>query len=86
MIEEHKKEILDFLKNRETQSLSIPMIPINNIKNFLGELGYDTQTSSDDTNGWQVDFWYYFNKPGEEELCLSGSLWYGKFNLSKDKG
>lgn len=37
-----------------------------------------------ETNGWSVDFWYYFkHKYTDIRLCLAGSLWYGDYTLSK---
>ena len=45
----------------------------------LGYIFYDT-----DVNGWQVDFWQYFqNEDKTKKLCLSGSLWFGNFKLTK---
>lgn len=80
-----KQVITDFL-NTEAEAIEIPMTPVQDVAKILTELGYDElELSGDETNGWQIDFWYYFyNTVAGPKLCLSGSLHYGDFKLSKE--
>jgi len=87
MNEELIGKIFLFLKNKDTNSLSVPMMPLDDIEKIMGLFGYTTEEPCD-TNGWQVDFWYTFGG-GEEDLSLpvivlSGSLHYGQFTLKKE--
>ena len=66
------------------------------VGNLVGTLGIDTlmeylekqhgyvrEDIEDNTNGWQVDYWYYLNnKNTDNRLCISGSLLYGEATLS----
>jgi len=80
-----KENIEDFLKG-EMEALEIPMTPIRDVEEILKELGYnELELNGDETNGWQVDFWYYFYSETQPVLLLSGSLHYGDFKLSKEK-
>jgi hypothetical protein len=37
-----------------------------------------------DTNGWQYDFWQYYEHEGKK-YCLSGSGWYGYLIFRRDR-
>lgn len=86
-----KKEITPDLKDKiekfirsEEKSISLPMIPISGFDDMLQEIGFDEmEMEGDETNGWQVDFWYYFIHPEFGKFCLGGSLHYGDFNFSR---
>ena len=41
----------------------------------LDNLGYTRNTI--DTNGWQVDYWSTYNKPGFPVIEASGSMYHG---------
>lgn len=40
------------------------------------------ELNGEETNGWQIDYWYYLTKENEYNICLSGSLLYGQPKLS----
>lgn len=61
------------------------MKPVSDIKKMFEEVGYyQLELDGDETNGWQVDFWYKFARPDQPTVTLSGSLWYGNFKFTKD--
>lgn len=75
--------ISEFLLTNEN-SVDLPFAPISIIEAELGKLGFDiTGEVGADTNGWQVDFWYYYNHSDFGRFYLEGSLWYGDFKLVK---
>ena len=75
--------IEEFLLNvPEETSFPLTVQPLGNIEAALKSLGYIKEPFTDNTNGWQVDFFYYFKKE-DSRLCLSGSLWYGSYTLQK---
>lgn len=45
------------------------------IDEVLNNLGYIQNTI--DTNGWEVDYWSTYNKPGFPVIEASGSMYYG---------
>lgn len=73
----------EFVQN-QIDSIDLPVVPLSFIINHIEELGY-TKTS-EETNGWQVDFWIYFQKGLDEAstIVLSGSLYYGDYKLTKE--
>lgn len=76
-------EIRAFLTS-EVESYSLSMCPVGDIDNELTKtFGYEREDLDGDSNGWQVDFWYYYYKYNKR-ICLSGSLWYGNFKLTKE--
>lgn len=74
-----------FIESESTKEFSIPMIPVRTIEKLLIELGYDQlEMQGEETNGWQIDFWYYFKGTDKTTICMTGSLHYGNFKLSKE--
>jgi hypothetical protein len=71
------KELLKKVINGEVESVNLPFTPIKEIERVLTELGINTSACEADTNGWEVDFWYTYERKYE----LSGSLHYGKFEF-----
>ena len=70
----------------ELKEVSFPRTAMHNVKSALEEIGYTMDYIDDNTNGWDVDFWYDFSK-GTTELTVSGSVWNNTddmFTLSKD--
>src|ERR1700749_842110 len=54
----------------------IPMTPLIEVEKAFKELGFDDyEGTGDETNGWQVDFWYTFTHPTLGKYTVSGSLW-----------
>tara|TARA_R110002073_G_scaffold3315_6_gene22350 strand:+ start:12104 stop:12358 length:255 start_codon:yes stop_codon:yes gene_type:complete len=80
-IDEVMEGILEFATGKGLQ-IDLPMIPIADVERILKRVGYD-RLEENDTNGWQVDFWYYFKKE-DKSLCLSGSLFYGRYKLTRE--
>ena len=95
--EQLKKHIEDYFNNPDNykkDGVKLPYITLIEYSKLLSELGCSTLNKDGfinlmhdgndyDTNGWQVDFWWDF-KRNEEKYCLSGSLFYGDFKLSKN--
>ena len=73
--------ITNFLES-DRKDIPLTYFPLKTYQDILTDLGY---TFSDtDVNVWQADFWLYFhNEDKTIRLCLSGSLWFGNFKLSK---
>jgi hypothetical protein len=81
-----KETIKKFLASGEGRLKLETMIPISEMDSLMQEFGYDElETDGDETNGWQIDFWYTWNKKDRYSYTLSGSLFYGGFVLSKNK-
>lgn len=88
------------LLDKPSESLKLPMMPLDDFAEVLFELGFNTmveepykkttvgeidyQTNMDEfsTNGWQIDFWWKFKHKELGNYMLSGSLWYGEFQLT----
>lgn len=78
------KEQVQELLNSDNESVEIEMTPIQDIQSILNEFGYeDLDLDGEETNGWQIDFWYKFYKKDSPTLMVSGSLHYGDFKISK---
>ena len=77
------RDIIQNFLNTERESISLQFYPITTYTNILKDFGYEMENDSGDTNGWSVDFWYYYKNEKGDRLCLGGSLWYGNFVLSK---
>jgi hypothetical protein len=75
------RDIKEFLESGE-DSMQVPMIALSSFAKMLEVFGF-VETEEFETNGWEVDFWYYFESEKYGEYCLSGSLFYGNFNFSK---
>lgn len=65
--------------------------PIDNFKGLapivqdLETLGFapDEDRNSEPTNGWQIDFWFYYNnKELGKTICISGGVHDGDFKIS----
>ncbi len=81
----YKDLIIDFINNNEVDTIEIDMFPVNDILSVLEKEGWEKhEHNGDETNGWQVDFWYYVTKD-TTNICLSGSLFYGNFKLTKEE-
>lgn len=83
-------EIVDKLTiflDSDMESITLPyMIAIRDFEKILLSFGFDKLSlTGDETNGWQVDFWYKFNHINLGQFMLSGSLHYGNFVFSKYK-
>lgn len=64
---------------------AIGTAPLQVITECLESKGFLHNPDKSDSNGWQIDFWEYYNHPELGEWCLSGSLWYGDYKLAKQK-
>lgn len=87
-MEEIDKIITDFEKFLKDPSsidkISIPSVGLSQIDAALKKLGFErSEFDGGETNGWQVDFWYYYRSEEHGEICLSGSLWYGDWKIVK---
>lgn len=67
----------------DSRSISLPMISLERYSEIMKELGWTENDDMYDTNGWEPDFWMYFEKDSSR-ICLSGSLRYSNFSMSKD--
>lgn len=76
-------EIREFIISQEGE-MKIPMTPISKIEEIFESQGYEMEDLDDNTNGWEIDFWYYFKHPEKARYCLSGSLWSGGFKIYKN--
>ncbi len=66
------------------EDISIPMTPIRDVEKELKDIGFkDLEMDGEETNGWQIDFWYKFVHPKYGKYQLSGSLHYGDFKFGK---
>lgn len=80
---EQQNLIKEFLQQGCDEDMELIMQPIDDIKTDLEKLGFEMEKSDENTNGWQVDFFYYFNHSVYGKYLLHGSLWYGDFKLGK---
>lgn len=84
-----RDKIKKFINNNSEKTLDVEMLGIAEYEKILKEEKYERhENNGDETNGWQVDFWYNFSHIDDStiQLCLSGSLFYGNFKLTKDEG
>ena len=77
-----KKQIVDFIDSTEEDLSFDTMFPMDEFKEIMDELGFE-ENDTFDTNGWQVDFWWTFNKE-LLTITLSGSWYYGSYTLTKN--
>jgi hypothetical protein len=70
---------------KQVEGIDLPFIGFMTLGDLLHEkFGFNEQNhEGDGTNGWQVDFWYYYTHPEMGEYCVSGSLAYGEFEFTK---
>jgi hypothetical protein len=78
-----KKQIVDFIDSTEEDLSFDTMFPMDEFKEIMDELGFE-ENDTFDTNGWQVDFWWTFNKD-LLTIMLNGSWYYGGYTLTKDE-
>jgi hypothetical protein len=81
-----KEEIEYYLKDHEEGDIYEfdYILPIDEIQNILVGLGFEeTELEGEETNGWDVDFWYIFVHPEKGKYELTGSLWYGEYTFCK---
>lgn len=79
-----KEQIIDFVKSGERVLKFDTMLPISKVEDVLKSIGFkDLQLDGDETNGWQVDFWYTFSSEEYGDYMLAGSLHYGGFVLER---
>lgn len=78
-------QIKEFLSDNTKKQLHIPINSIEYYSQLLKNFKYISKSPDGDfsTNGWEIDFWVYFKNNKNDKLCLSGSLWYGDFILTK---
>lgn len=80
----NKQQIQEFVKSGAKELKFDTMLPVRTVEDALTEIGFEElDLEGDETNGWQVDFWYYFKSTTYGTYMLSGSLHYGKFKLEK---
>lgn len=51
------------------------------VDEVLEGIGYTRNTI--DTNGWEVDYWSTYNKPGSPLLSVTGSMYYGNCHIKR---
>lgn len=68
------------------ESVDLPyMVPIRDFERVLKGLGFNKlEMDGEETNGWQVDFFYTFTHPKKGKYLLMGSLHYGNYKFTKD--
>lgn len=75
-VEEKKKYIpyiqegIEHLKQKKIDDINLDELNPAKVEELLKELGYE-QTDFD-TNGWEMDFWITFKKPGEPNIIVGG--------------
>ncbi len=80
-----KEQIKSFLENNRKKSIKFEhLIAVQELYKILKSLGFDPlELSGEETNGWQIDFWYYFTHKKYGKFCYGGSLHYGEPTFSK---
>ena len=78
-----KEQIEAFLQTNPAidDHIALAFTPLEEINKILISLGFESIEY--DKNGWQVDFWWYFEHKVHGIFCLAGSLHYGGFTFSK---
>ena len=76
---EYVKKQLKVLETENT--IKVDYRPVNDYVNAFQELG--TYDEDWETNGWEVDFWIYFEVNGTK-YRFSGSWYYGGYTISKE--
>lgn len=82
------KEIQDLITTvleGKQEEINLPsMLPISEISDFLENKGFEElDLNGDETNGWQVDFWYTYTHKILGDFMITGSLFYGNFKFIK---
>ena len=80
-----KESLIEFIKSGDKEFRFETLLPIRTIENILvNELNFNSlKLNGEETNGWQIDFWYKFDSEKYGKYMLSGSLHYGNFHLVK---
>lgn len=74
-------QIQEFIKNKE-DVLKLPMLPLSEYNKCLDLLGYSNDGDWS-LQGWQGYFKIKYNDYNLHDLELSGSLFYGNYELRK---
>lgn len=69
----------DDIKKTELDLSDTGLNPYTLKELLINEFGYKEDDDKFDTNGWQMDFWIYLNKPNHVSLCITGT---GELHLS----
>lgn len=72
------------LKSGNNQELGLPITPLGDIEKWLTDIGFVREENENPLNGWQVDFFYYYNHSIYGRWILMGGLWYGDYKFCKD--
>lgn len=79
-----KDKIEKFIAS-DKDTLKLPLKPLEVYKTLFEQLGF-REIESCETNGWQVDFWWkWTNDADEKDYTLTGSLYYGDYQLTKEE-
>jgi hypothetical protein len=73
------EELIEAIDSSLNQVIRLKFAPLDYYIKVLKELGFEHNLEDFQTNGWQVEFWAYFE--GDCTLVLSGSLSHGNFKL-----
>lgn len=61
---------------KKYERIPIKMRGMYAIEDDFEKLGYTHDPGDgDNTNGWEVDFWYQFTHPTEPTITVSGGIW-----------
>lgn len=82
MSENEENIISAFVSNPDQAILNVPVKALFEYQTILENLGYEAY--QDGTDGWETTFWIHFSR-GSEMITLSGSLFYGKYQLFKSE-
>lgn len=74
--------VINILLKDNLNNIAIPTLPMNLIIEVLEKKGFKHDEDAHDQNGWQLDFWEYFDHP-TGRYCVSGSWYYGHYNIKK---
>ncbi len=77
-----KKLLQEFIKSGKEEYSFSRMIPLSTIEDILKDIGFKDCDEAE-TNGCDVDFWYYYEHQEYGRYYITGSLWRGKFKIMK---
>jgi len=80
-----KQQLEQFFISGEKELKLDYTLPLIDFEELIKSLGFKEDRDNFDTNGWEIDFWYYFEHPSYGNFCLSGSFWYGNFTITKEE-
>ncbi len=83
MKEKTESDIREFMMSQNLDSCELnEIVPVMEIDTFLESFGYEMRDlDHDNINGFDVDFWYYWDKEDCPSICYHGSLWYSNCKL-----